>query len=178
MAFFPDCCGQVMVHRVYVPHLLYSLWTSLSANIFFHSEHCLSFIQGSFVVQMLLRLIQSCFLSFGSFFIILGTLGGIDVAACPPYIVLKIAQYPSNVQTFIFFEVYICVWFEVYSNFILVFIIDARPCSPPQWLSPIFISAMEVDGSLFFMASGRFNLCRVLDNHHSDWCEVIPNTLP
>ena len=34
---------------------------------------------------------QSCFLSFGSFFIILGTLGGIDVAAYPPYIVLKIA---------------------------------------------------------------------------------------
>lgn len=27
------------------------------------------------------------------------------------------------------------------------FIIDARPCSPPWWLSPIFISAMEVDGS-------------------------------
>ena len=33
---------------------------------------------------------QSCFLSFGSFFILLGTLGGIDVAACRPHIVLKI----------------------------------------------------------------------------------------
>ena len=40
---------------------------------------------------MLLRLIQSCLLSFGLFLMILGTVGGIDVAAYPPYIVLKIA---------------------------------------------------------------------------------------
>jgi hypothetical protein len=42
-------------------------------------------------VQMLLRLIQSCLLSFGLFLIILGTLGGIDITACPPHIVLKFA---------------------------------------------------------------------------------------
>lgn len=70
---------------VYVPHLLYSLWTSLSASIF----SILRTVSLSFRVPLLckrfLRLIQSCFLSFGSFFIILGTLGGIDVAACPLY---------------------------------------------------------------------------------------------
>ena len=39
--------------------------------------------------------------------------------------------------------------------------------------------ATEVECSLFFMASGRFNLRRVLESNHSDWWyEVILNTLP
>ena len=39
--------------------------------------------------------------------------------------------------------------------------------------------ATEVECSLFFMASVRFNLRRVLESHHSEWWyEVILNTLP
>ena len=93
MAFFLAYCGRVIIHHVFVPHLLYFLRTSLFAGVFSHSEGCLSLsFRVSFAVQMLLRLIQSCLLSFGLFLIILGTLGGIDITACPPpHIVLKFA---------------------------------------------------------------------------------------
>ena len=85
MAFFLAYCGRVIIHHVFVPHLLYFLRTALFAG-----GLSLSF-RVSFAVQMLLRLIQSCLLSFGLFLIILGTLGGIDITACPPHIVLKFA---------------------------------------------------------------------------------------
>ena len=85
MAFYLAYCGRVIIHHVFVPHLLYFLRTSLFAGVFSHSEGCLSLsFRVSFAVQMLLRLIQTCLLSFGLFLIILGTLGGIDITACPP----------------------------------------------------------------------------------------------
>ena len=85
MAFFPAYCGRVIIHHVFVPHLLYFLRTSLFEGVFSHSEGCLSLsFRVSFAVQMLLRLIQSCLLSFGLFLMILGTVGGIDITACPP----------------------------------------------------------------------------------------------
>ena len=66
MAFFLAYCGRVIIHHVFVPHLLYFLRTSLFAGVFSHSEGCLSLsFRVSFAVQMLLRLIQSCLLSFG-----------------------------------------------------------------------------------------------------------------
>ena len=40
-------------------------------------------------------------------------------------------------------------------------------------------TATEGEESFFFIASGGFNLCGVLDSHHFDWwCEVRLSTLP
>ena len=166
------------------------MWISSITNIFSYSEHCLSLLfRISFDVQMLLRLTWPRFLTFWFIFHyskrwIPKTFGGIDVTACPAYNFLKnfIVSIPTlrSLSYVKFISIYglrnVLISFS--------FSLFKEPAGyPPYWRSSIFIFSIrgggfpflsEEESSLFSTAFSGFNLCRVLDNVHSDRLGVTP----
>ena len=126
---------------------------------------------------MLLKLIQSCFLSFCSFCVILGTLG-IDVTTCHPLWSSKLhitclTFRPLSSLNFIF----------VYSlrDILIVFSFSFFMHDNAVIHSGFHLfsfTATEVEGFLFFMDSSGFNLCRVLEKEMTTQSTVLVWRIP
>ena len=58
---------------------------------------------------------------------------------------------------------------------VLFLVFKETPYSSPQWLYQLTFPLTVQEGSLFSTPSPAFIVCRLFNDGHSDWCEVIPH---
>ena len=151
-----------------------SLWISSSANISSHSGLRLSFILGFLCCTNVLWLIRSHFLIFGLFFIHLRGESRKPslwfMSVCPASVFLELSQYPSShLDLYILWS--LCM---VLGSILTSFSLPQEPSHhPSQRLLPVYTPSTRGGYSLFSTPSPAVIVCRVSENGHSDWCDMI-----
>ena len=87
-----------------------------------------------------------------------------------------------NIGVHVSFLISVFIFFEYiprsgiagsYGNSIFSF--EEPPYCFPQWLHQLTFPPTMWEGSIFSTPSLTFVICRLFNDGHSDWCEVVPH---
>lgn len=147
--------------------------TMISWQIFFLFWLSLSFLEVCFSAANAFRLIQSHFVIYGLFFIKSESIKNFSCSSsCVLFIFSQNFLYPSLHLIFILSGAYFVFGIRMFSNFILIFMVERNPdrC-PPEWLLPIYILSISGGGSLVCTLQ-HLLFVKLFGNGHSYQCVV------